>query len=202
MFISLFFNTLQGFTSINIVQHEKNCPWIFLYGEIVVTLHSEKAHPVRKRKAGSSLVRYRSVPPSLQVRFKSVPYIVDICPTIGSLQDSSAGYWAIRKRGNQYIFKLRQTSSSTLARLVSFAKTKNREDRCCQNGNTFRNDKKDALIQCSLGKRTRFIRGSGFTTPGQRREDDDKLSERIVLSEYGALSMRKSKRFSKIWTKK
>ena len=34
----------------------------------------------------------RSVPPPFQVRFKSVPYIEDICPTIGSLQDSSAGY--------------------------------------------------------------------------------------------------------------
>ena len=34
----------------------------------------------------------RSVPPPFQIRFKSVPYIEDICPTIGSLQDSSAGY--------------------------------------------------------------------------------------------------------------
>ena len=84
-FISLSFSVLHRFTSINIVQGVKSCSWIFLYGEIVVTLHCHRKSPPS----------HRSVPPPFQVRFKSVPYIEDICLTIGSLQDSSAGYWAI-----------------------------------------------------------------------------------------------------------
>ena len=84
-FISLSFSVLHRFTSINIVQCVKSCSWIFLYGEIVETLHCHRKSPPSPR----------SVPPPFQIRFKSVPYIEDICPTIGSLQDSSAGYWAI-----------------------------------------------------------------------------------------------------------
>ena len=67
-FISLSFSVLHLFTSINIVQGVKSCSWIFLYGEIVVTLHCHRKSPPSPR----------SVPPPFQVRFKSVPYIEDI----------------------------------------------------------------------------------------------------------------------------
>ena len=69
--------------------------------------------------------------------------------------------------------------------------------------------KKDALIQ-GLPWRRKIIKGARFTPPGQRREDDDrlmhqisvsgqrrdKLGERIVQSECGALGICETKRGS------
>ena len=59
---------------------------------------------------------------------------------------------------------------------------------------SFRNDKKGVPTKNSLWRRTRFIRGSGFTTPLEGKQKMISRGERIVLSEYGTLSMRKSKK--------
>ena len=69
--ILLSFSILRGFTSVNIVQGVKSCSWIFLYGEIVVTLQQNKRRappfsnpfPVRGLQ-----VRFTSVPSPFQVR--------------------------------------------------------------------------------------------------------------------------------------
>ena len=78
--ILLYFNKLQRFTFINMVQLRKSCSWIFLYAEIVVILHCEsvkrlKTKVKRQRLVVTKQVRSTSVSEPFQVRSLRTPLI-------------------------------------------------------------------------------------------------------------------------------
>ena len=134
------------------VQREKNCSWIFLYGGKAVTLHLKKAHPVPPQGRApppsppqggvvtltcAKQVRSTFASGPFQVRSLYRRYKKPPSPPRGSLLDSSAGYWAIRKRGNQHIIQTYANIIINTCEASELWKNQNRVNRNCLEGCTW-----------------------------------------------------------------